>query len=214
VAGSRDTRVRRSERDWTAIIRRYEASGLGSRAFCRQEGLAASSVQCWRQRLRGQWTARRRARFVEWVPPQTIPSAVAKSSSSGWLLELEFPGGPTLRISGMTVATFTDSAKDAVGLKVAFGGLADGTVNPARIQQPVPKRWQIRLPRRSGRNQVEGLRDPVMALALGARSGVRSVHGRLSRQARRQDAGLALLLRPRVLSRLPAISRAGNSFVS
>ena len=100
VAGSRDTRVRRSERDWAAIIRRYEASGLGSRAFCRREGLAASSFQRWRQRLRGRRTARRRAHFVELVPPQTLPSAVTRTSSSGWSLELEFPGGVVVRWRG------------------------------------------------------------------------------------------------------------------
>ena len=40
----------------------------------------------------------------------------------------------TDRISGVTVATFTDKAKDAVGLKVSFGAFADGTVYPAKIQ--------------------------------------------------------------------------------
>jgi len=37
----------------------------------------------------------------------------------------------------VTVKTFTDSAKDAVGLKVAFGAFADGTVYPATIQLDV-----------------------------------------------------------------------------
>jgi len=41
------------------------------------------------------------------------------------------------RISGITVATFTEKAKDAVGLKVAFGAFADGTVYPAKIQLDV-----------------------------------------------------------------------------
>ena len=43
----------------------------------------------------------------------------------------------TDRIGGVTVATFTDKAKDAVGLKVAFGAFADGTVYPAKIQLDV-----------------------------------------------------------------------------
>jgi len=43
----------------------------------------------------------------------------------------------TDRISGVTVATFTDKAKDAVGLKVSFGAFADGTVYPAKIQLEV-----------------------------------------------------------------------------
>ena len=40
-------------------------------------------------------------------------------------------------ISGVTVATFTEKAKDAVGLKVSFGAFADGTVYPAKIQLDV-----------------------------------------------------------------------------
>lgn len=36
-------------------------------------------------------------------------------------------------ISGATVATFTEGAKDAVGLKVTFGSLPDGTVYPQAI---------------------------------------------------------------------------------
>ena len=40
-------------------------------------------------------------------------------------------------ISGVTVATFTDSAKDAVALKVSFGALPDGTVHAAAIHLDV-----------------------------------------------------------------------------
>jgi hypothetical protein len=40
-------------------------------------------------------------------------------------------------ILGVTVATFTEKAKDAVGLKVTFGAFADGTVYPAKIQLDV-----------------------------------------------------------------------------
>ena len=40
-------------------------------------------------------------------------------------------------ISGVTVATFTDSAKDAVGLNVTFGSLPDGTVYAVAINLSV-----------------------------------------------------------------------------
>jgi hypothetical protein len=43
----------------------------------------------------------------------------------------------TSRIAGVTVATFTDSAKDAVGMKVGFGAFPDGTVYPATINLDV-----------------------------------------------------------------------------
>jgi hypothetical protein len=40
-------------------------------------------------------------------------------------------------ISSLTVATFTDSAKDTVGMKVSWGSLADGTLYAATIQLDV-----------------------------------------------------------------------------
>lgn len=41
------------------------------------------------------------------------------------------------RISGVTITTFTEEAKDAVGLKVVFGAFADGTVYPEKVQLEV-----------------------------------------------------------------------------
>ncbi len=43
----------------------------------------------------------------------------------------------TNRIAGVTVSTFTDDTKDAVGLKVKFGEFADGTVYPETVQLDV-----------------------------------------------------------------------------
>jgi hypothetical protein len=40
-------------------------------------------------------------------------------------------------ISSLTVATFTDSAKDAVGMKVSWGSLADGTLYTATTRLDV-----------------------------------------------------------------------------
>jgi len=39
----------------------------------------------------------------------------------------------TDQVTGMVVSTYTDSAKDAVGLNIGFGSFADGTVYPAKI---------------------------------------------------------------------------------
>jgi hypothetical protein len=43
----------------------------------------------------------------------------------------------TNMISGLTIASYTDSAKHEVGLDVAFGSLADGAVHPATIDLEV-----------------------------------------------------------------------------
>ena len=85
---SRTGRRRRSEKQWTAILRRFEASGLDSKEFCRRDGLALSSFQRWRQRL----GPRSSAGFVE-----LVPSVPGDATSTGWSLEVSLPNGASLR---------------------------------------------------------------------------------------------------------------------
>ena len=83
--------VRRGEKEWAKIVRRFESSGLAGTVFCNREGLALSSLQRWRQRL----ASGSSAPFVELVPP-AAPAAV----SSGWSLELTLPNGASIRFQG------------------------------------------------------------------------------------------------------------------
>ena len=84
--------VRRGEKEWARIIRRFESSGLAGMTFCEKEGLALSSLQRWRQRL----ASRGSAPFVELVPP----TASIPVSASGWSLELTLPNGASIRLHG------------------------------------------------------------------------------------------------------------------
>ena len=88
---SRTGRVRRTEKQWTEILRRFKSSGEGSRQFCGREGLALSSLQRWQQRL----GATPATRFVELVP--ATPTGVL---SEGWSLEVSLPHGVSLRFRG------------------------------------------------------------------------------------------------------------------
>lgn len=85
-------RRRRTEAEWTEILRRFKGSGLGRREFCRREGLALSSFQRWRDRAR---RAPAPGAFVELVPSPTPTPA-----RSGWELELSLPNGVGLRLRG------------------------------------------------------------------------------------------------------------------
>jgi len=87
----RTGRMRRTEKGWTEILRRFESSGQGPRQFCRREGLALSSLQRWRQRL-GTTSA---ARFVE-----LVPGAPAEATGMRWSLEVSLPHGVSLRFRG------------------------------------------------------------------------------------------------------------------
>jgi len=88
---SRTGRVRRTEKEWTEILRRFESSDEGSLQFCRREGLAVSSLQRWRQRL-GTTSA---ARFVE-----LVPGAPTEPTAMSWSLEVSLPHGVSLRFRG------------------------------------------------------------------------------------------------------------------
>ena len=83
-------RIRRTRKQWTEILRRYEASGLSAREFCRREALAVSSLQRWRSRI----DRVPLAEFVELVPPAPA------TSSTSWALELSLPNGVCLRLRG------------------------------------------------------------------------------------------------------------------
>jgi hypothetical protein len=83
--------LRRSEKQWTEILRRFESSGEGSRQFCRREGVALSSLQRWQRRV---GTIRAKG-FVELV--QAVP---AEPAGASWELEVSLPNGVSLRFRG------------------------------------------------------------------------------------------------------------------
>jgi transposase-like protein len=93
-AGGR--RVKRSEAEWHAIVKRFERSGLTRGEFCAREGVPASSLSKWRQQFGGRipsWG--RRAEFVE-----IHPAAGSRGSDDGLCAgeaELALPGGVRLR---------------------------------------------------------------------------------------------------------------------
>ena len=83
--------LRRSEKQWTEILRRFDSSSESARQFCRREGLALSSLQRWGQRL---GTIRTKG-FVE-----LVQAAPAEAAGAGWGLEVSLPNGVSLRFRG------------------------------------------------------------------------------------------------------------------
>jgi transposase-like protein len=93
---TRRRRVKRSEAEWRAIVKRFERSGLSRGEFCGREGVAASSLSKWRQEFGGRTRSRgRRAGFVEVLPPSSS-SGPSDGLASGEA-ELALPGGVRLR---------------------------------------------------------------------------------------------------------------------
>lgn len=92
MAERRSQRKRRGEREWAEILRRYESSGVGQRAFCAREGVAPSSLQRWRAR-QGKSSSRR---FIDLTPP----TSSLRTDDQSWSLELSLPSGVTIRLRG------------------------------------------------------------------------------------------------------------------
>ena len=80
-------RVRRDADEWREILRRWRGSGLSRAAFCRQEGVARTSLDTWQRKLR----SNPEPGFVEFT----------RTSGGGeWAVEVELPGGVVLRVRG------------------------------------------------------------------------------------------------------------------
>jgi len=75
-----------------SIVRRFSASGLSVREFCRREGLALSNLQRWRAEAGAEPP---RGGFVELSPP-----SAGAACPSGWTVELTLPNGVSLRLQG------------------------------------------------------------------------------------------------------------------
>ena len=52
MSGVGNERKHLGENAWREVLRRFDASGLGVTAFCRQEGVGVGSLRLWGQRLK------------------------------------------------------------------------------------------------------------------------------------------------------------------
>jgi transposase-like protein len=86
---------RRSEAEWSEVIKEFQSSGLTRVEFCRREGISKSSLGRWEAKLR----PKTRDTFVELPAPVDVDadSAAAAYEIS---VELELPSGAVLRIRG------------------------------------------------------------------------------------------------------------------
>ena len=98
-----DGRIRRTESEWRALVKKFEASDRSEASFCRSRKLSRRRFREWRARFAEDDAAARRVRatrkpkppaagFVELVTPPAgaKPESVAE-------FELELPGGVRLR---------------------------------------------------------------------------------------------------------------------
>lgn len=94
---------RRSEAQWRALFSVFETSGETRRRFCARHGVALSTFDWWRRRLReqagsaGAAPLHPEALFVELTAPMT-PLREMPGSAAAWDVELELGAGVVLRL--------------------------------------------------------------------------------------------------------------------
>jgi hypothetical protein len=81
---------RRSAKQWRAILRRFDKSGLSPADFCRQQKLSLPAFRRWHRKQLAEAST---AGFIELQPP-----AATQNVETPWTLELDLPGGGRLRI--------------------------------------------------------------------------------------------------------------------
>ncbi len=102
VPSSVGRHVRRSEAQWRSLMTEFETSGISQHAFCARHGLAKSTFELWRRKLREARTAdaidiRPEALFVELSAPVT-DRAEAPPAAPAWEVELDLGAGVVLRL--------------------------------------------------------------------------------------------------------------------
>ena len=98
-----DGRIRRTESEWRALVKKFEASDQSEAGFCRAKKLSRRSFRDWQKRFAEAEAAPRRLRAMR-KPKSSVAGFVALTAPSveakpgpGAAFELELPGGVRLR---------------------------------------------------------------------------------------------------------------------
>ena len=85
-----------SPEQWQQVIDQQQLSGMSQRAFCSTHNIGLSTFTHWKRKLRKDpvTAVEKNSEPQDWVE---LPSAL-QPTSQAWHLELELPGGVTLRM--------------------------------------------------------------------------------------------------------------------
>ena len=85
-----------SAEQWQQVIDQQKASGMSQRAFCNTHSIGLSTFTHWKRKLQKNpvTTPKEIPQQQEWIELSSQPEATSRV----WHLELELPGGVTLRM--------------------------------------------------------------------------------------------------------------------
>ena len=102
---TRDTkhRARRTAAQWQELVERFERTGQTRGRFCAAHGLALSTFDLWRRKLRGTPAAavneeQPEALFEELTNPTQTQASPTSAGTGTWEVELDLGAGVVLRV--------------------------------------------------------------------------------------------------------------------
>ena len=96
----RKNRVRRTRRQWKALLEQFHSSGLTKAAFCKQHGIATSSLIRWQRILEASPGV---ADFIDVTEPLSLAPAAPPArepDGTAWQVELALGNDIVLRVRG------------------------------------------------------------------------------------------------------------------
>ena len=95
-------RARRTAAQWQELVERFERAGQTRSGFCAAHGLALSTFDLWRRKLRTRPATAHEpppeALFVELTHPAQTPASFPSAGTGAWEVELELGAGVVLRV--------------------------------------------------------------------------------------------------------------------
>ena len=95
-------RARRTAAQWQELVERFERAGQTRGRFCAAHGLALSTFDLWRRKLRATPAAANEeqpeALFVELTNPTQTQAPPTSAGTGAWEVELDLGAGVVLRV--------------------------------------------------------------------------------------------------------------------
>ncbi|MDR5777428.1 MULTISPECIES: IS66 family insertion sequence element accessory protein TnpA [unclassified Caballeronia] len=117
VVRTRARRPRQGEAFWREMVAAWKMSGVGTRRFCREQGLAVSTFGLWRKKFAGE-------------SPSTSPLAVTADAA---FVIARLEGEPAATPSSASADTPSSSTRDRITLSIAGVRIELSGVHAERI---------------------------------------------------------------------------------
>ena len=95
---NKSAQVRRSAEQWRTLMQQFSTSGLTRDRFCKDQGIALSTFDYWRRKLKQQDVPGHQVDTPMFVELSSAPASAPASDSPPWDVELQLGDAVILRL--------------------------------------------------------------------------------------------------------------------